>query len=253
MKPSDDDRLRAALRAEAAAHQPDRAAMFDRITASAMRDSGHRLPARRGPRMRTAAVAAAVAVLFGGGGVGTWALTSSSGRPEAAPTPAPVTAAPSPVDTAPVSVAPFTPSPSPSLLSLKPSPSASPAQEKTTPPVEQGPLWADGSVVSEGSSVVTLKTTETLTSLTVVIRVARTEGLVARSGAKSTPGASVTTTVTEDPDAFVYRFVMAPADTLAPGTYTFAARYKHPPGSRDAGGDTYVAESGSLKVSGDFF
>ena len=90
-----DDRLRAALRAEAATHRPDRDAMLERITTSAMRDSGHR---RRGPRVRMAAVVAAVVTVFGGGGVGTWALAGGDDRDEAAPVPtvAPATTAPSP-------------------------------------------------------------------------------------------------------------------------------------------------------------
>ncbi|GAA1604746.1 hypothetical protein [Actinoplanes couchii] len=238
-----DDQLRAALRDAAAGHRPDREAMLDRIGSAAMQDTGVR---QRGSRLRMAAVAGAVALIFGGGGVGTWALTSSPAPAPAPPAPAPGTVRPSPADTAPVSV-----EPSPSAVSSKPSPART-----TTPPeknrVEQGPIWSDGSVV-DGSSVVTVKTTAELTSLEVVIRVARTDGLVTRGGVKKVPGASVTTTVTEETRAFVYRFVMSPSDTLAPGTYTFTARYTHPDGGRDAGGDTYQAVSGDLQVSGDFF
>ncbi|HWS35215.1 MAG TPA: hypothetical protein VN408_21040 [Actinoplanes sp.] len=250
------DQLRAALRAAADEHRPDREAMLDRINAGR---TGRRHVARPGARGRGALIGAVAFAVFGGGGVGTWALAASFNRAEPPPAPLPpVVATPSPVDTAPVSVAPSpsaaattlpppVTSPSPVSSPTSPSPSASPSVQATNP------LWADGSVVSTGSSVVTLTTTTELTSLTVEIRLARTDGLTARSGAKKTPGASVTSTVIEEPDAFVYRFVMAPSDTLGPGTYTFTARYTHPDGGRDAGGDTYQAVSGDLQVSGDFF
>ncbi|MBW6436066.1 hypothetical protein KZ829_20185 [Actinoplanes hulinensis] len=252
-----DDGLRAALRSEAAAHQPDREAMLDRISTAAMQDSGRRRTPRRGPRVRMATVVAAVVVLFGGGGIGTWALANSIDRDEATPAPT----VPSPEPTAPVSIAPATTKPTPSRTTptRKPTPTP-PAPTKAQPGgtrVEQGPLWSDGSVDPDsgdtsGASVVTLRTTAELRTLEVVIRVARTDGLTSRGGTKSTPGASVTTTVTEEPGAFLYRFTLASADTLAPGTYTFTAKYAHPSGGRDAGGDTYEATSGPLKVNGDF-
>lgn len=245
------DQLRAALRAAAGEHRPDREAMLDRINAG---KAGRRHAVRPGTRGRGALIAAVAFAIFGGGGVGTWALAGSFNRAEPPPAPLPpVVATPSPADTAPVSVAPSpsatTPSPPPPPPTVpSTSPVPSPTAAKPT-----NPLWADGSVVSAGSSVVTLKTTTELTSLTVEIRLARTDGLTARSGSKKTPGASVTSTVIEEPDAFVYRFVLSPSDTLAPGTYTFTARYSHPDGGRDAGGDSYQAVSGDLKVSGDFF
>ncbi|GAA4972356.1 hypothetical protein [Actinoplanes utahensis] len=278
-----EEQLRAALRAEAEAHTPDREAMLDRISMAAMRESGstrrHGPAGRRGPRVRMAAVAAAVVAILGGGGVGTWALAGADDRDEAepAPTVAPATTVPGPPATAPVSAAP------PSLATTRPSPArttASSSRPPTTAPTttapssapvterprntreSQGPLWSDGSIDpdsgdTQGASVITLKTAEELTALEVVIRVARTDGLVSRGGTKQTPGASVTTSVTEEPGALLYRFTLASADTLAPGTYTFTAKYTHPSGGRDAAGDTYraVAATGSasLDVYGDFF
>ena len=286
-----DDRLRAALRAEAATHRPDRDAMLERITTAAMRDTGHgrrRTAAPgRGPRARMAAVIAAVVAVFGGGGVGTWALAGAGDREEARPAPA----------TAPATVAPTASVPSTPATTVPPATGgpqiAAPSPDRTggpsrtvvpsrttvaspaaTPPatpgsgrpgstrVEQGPLWSDGSVDpgsgdTQGASVVTLRTTEELRSLEVVIRVARTGGLVSRGGTKQTPGASVSTSVTEEPGALLYRFTLASADRLAPGTYTFTARYTYPPGGRDAGADTYRAVATStgdagLDVFGDF-
>ncbi|MEU4423035.1 hypothetical protein AB0F81_20620 [Actinoplanes sp. NPDC024001] len=269
-----DDELRSALRAEAAAHRPDREAMLDRITQTAMNPA--RPAQRRGSRTRMAAAAAAVVAVLAGGGVANWALAGDADPDQAVPTPAPTTTAPAP--------SPVASAPSPSALPSSPaaslaasqsapqsapqSPSAPPSKPATsrpaskpataTPPsVAQGPLWSDGSVAPDGgASVITLKTTEQLTALEVVIRVARTEGLASRGGTKQTPGASVTTSVTEEPDALLYRFVLSSADTLAPGTYTFTAKYTHPAGSRDAGADTYqataTAASGPIKVNGTF-
>ncbi|MEV0897578.1 hypothetical protein [Actinoplanes sp. NPDC049802] len=271
-----DDRLRAALRAEAAAHRPDREAMLDRITTAAMRDTGagHRRAARRGPRVRMAGVVAAVVVIFGGGGVGTWALANSIDRdePDPAPTAAPATTTATPDATTPASVTPTTratskPAPTRTAPTRKPSSAApSPSPVKGGPGntrVRQGPLWSDGSVDPDsgdtsGASIVTVKTAEDLAAFEVVIRVARTGGLISRGGTKSTPGASVTTTVIEEADAILYRFTLSSADTLTPGTYTFTAKYGYPSGGRDAGGDTYeaiatTAATESLNVYGNFY
>jgi hypothetical protein len=275
-----DDQLRAALRSEAAAHRPDRDAMLDRITRTAMNDTGHgsrRATApggRRAPRVRMAAVVAAVVTVFGGGGVGTWALAGADDRDEAAPATsiAPAATATSPVATDPVSVAPSTPAATTKPPATRPAPSRttsaatpSPALTKGQPGftrVSQGPLWSDGSIDpgggdTQGASVVTLKTSEELTALEVVIRVARTDGLVSRGGTKQASGGSVSTEVAEEPAAFVYRFTLSSADTLDPGTYTFTAKYAYPAGGRDAGGDTYEAiattAAASLDVYGNFY
>jgi hypothetical protein len=279
-----DDELRAALRAEAAGHQPDREAILDRITMAATSApvTRRRAPGQ-GPRVRMTAAAAAVAALLAGGGVANWALAGSNDA--APPLKTPVVAPSSPASTSssaasgpaqPTSpAAPRSQSPSPASPSLaSPSPaSPSPASPKSpsanpsaTAPgkgqpgntrVEQGPLWSDGSVIN-GSSVVTVKTTEVLTALDVVIRVARTEGLVSRGGTKQTPGGSVTTSVTEEPNTLLYRFVLSTADTLEPGTYTFTAKYTYPAENRDAGGDTYeavaaTASAPDLNVYGNFY
>jgi hypothetical protein len=270
-----EDQLRAALRAEAATHRPDRDAMLDRITTSAMRDTGHGRR-RLSLRGRTGAVVAAAVAIFGGGGVGTWALTGADDRDPVNPAlptaTATATATSRPDGTTPAGGTPpaatTKPVPSRGTAPARPGTSA-PATPSSTPTsqrpagtgVSQGPLWSDGSIDPDssdtsGASVVTLKTTEALTALDVVIRVARTDGLASRGGTKQTPGASVTATVTEEPGAYLYRFTLSSADTLGPGTYTFTARYTYPSGGRDAGGDTYRAAAttagGGLAVQGDF-
>ncbi|WP_433792997.1 hypothetical protein [Actinoplanes sp. CA-252034] len=245
--------LRAALRAEAAAHRPDREAMLDRVTQAAMRN--------KGPRLRITGAAIAVAAVLGGGGFAQWAVAGDGDpRPEPGPSvivsmsPTP-SVAPSLSATGPT-VKPSKPSRS-RQSSRSPSPSASSAGTTTA----QGALWSDGSVApdggSQGSSVVTVTTSERLTALEVTIRLDRTDGLAARGGSQQVPGASVTSTVIEEPGAYAYRFVLSSGDTLDPGTYTFAARYTHPEGGRDAGRDSYAAaattEGGAAPtVSGDF-
>jgi hypothetical protein len=275
-----DDEMRSALRAEAARHQPDREAMLDRITMAATSEpvTRRRAPGR-GPRVRVMAAAAAVVALFAGGGVANWALAGNDAAPAPVPPASPAPASSSPALPPPAVSSPARPSTAPSSSaggSASPSanspksPSAQPSKSVDASPspapakgqpgntrVEQGPLWSDGSVV-DGSSVVTLKVTEEVTSLEVVIRVARTEGLTSRGGTKRTPGGSVTTSVTEQADAFQYRFVLSTADRLPPGEYTFTARYSYPAETRDAGGDTYevVASTGSsppLNVYGNFY
>jgi hypothetical protein len=264
-----DSELRAALRAEAAAHRPDREVMLDRITRTAMRN--HRAGSRPAPRVRVAGAAVAVAAVLGGGGFAQWALAGDEERRTEPPRPTlSVPVSPAPSTPAP-SVSPTTP-PSSSATSITSPTAKRPSKAPPAPPVAsapppepdstaRGPIWSDGSVVpdgdTQGSSVVTVRTTERLTALEVTIRVARTPALVSRGGTQQVPGASVTSTVAEEQDALVYRFVLSSGDSVEPGTYTFAARYTYADGGRDAGSDRYGAvattEGGSpVTVTGNF-
>ncbi|GLY05774.1 MULTISPECIES: hypothetical protein [Actinoplanes] len=243
--------LRAALRAEAAAHRPDREAMLNRITRQTMRTAAVR--DRPAPRLKIAGAAVAVAAILGGGGIAQWSL-AGDGEPRPAPRPPSVVLPVTPSPDVTVS-SPAVPDGSPSATSRRsrsrPPASAGPTSPSAVPDVattERGPVWSDGSVDagdSQGSSVVTLKTTERLSTLEVTIRVARTPELVSRGGSRQVPGASVTTAVTEEPDALVYRFVLSSGDVLEPGTYVFYARYTHAAGGRDAGADAYAAVAGT--------
>jgi hypothetical protein len=267
-----DDQLRAVLRGEMAAHQPDREAMLTRITSTATTGPA---PARRSSRTRLAFVGALVALFGGGGFAAQWALAGASGSPDEA-TPVVSVPAPAPVPSSPPISVPASSAPhsKPPAATTKPA-TTKPGATPTTPApvltkgqpgytrVEQGPLWSDGSIDpdggdTQGSGVITLKTAERLTALTVTVRVARTPGLISRGGTKSVPGASVTSTVTEQSDALLYTFTLSSADEIAPGTYTFTAKYGHPAGGRDAGGDTYEAVATTaggqqLDVYGNFY
>ncbi|MEU4559156.1 hypothetical protein AB0F72_12285 [Actinoplanes sp. NPDC023936] len=270
-----DDELRAALRAEAVRHRPDREMMLDRITQTAMRNQFARH--RAVPRLRISGAAVAVAAVLGGGGFAQWALAGDDVPPPVPPAPAvSVPVAPSappspsislspslsPSSSAPATAGPTAKSPSPrrSTPSDAPATSVSPATAGTTDPAVRGPLWSDGSIDAsgaQGTGVVTIRTTERLTALDVTIRVARTPELVSRGGSEQVPGASVTSTVVEESDALVYRFELSSGDTLDPGTYVFYARYTYAEGGRDAAGDGYAATavtqgSGTVNVSGSF-
>ncbi|BBH65631.1 hypothetical protein ACTI_23160 [Actinoplanes sp. OR16] len=255
-----EDDLRAALRAEAVRHRPDRDAMLDRITQTAMRNqfARHR---KASPRLRISGAAVAVAAVLGGGGFAQWALAGDGTPPPAPPAPSvSVSVTPSDAPSSPSASASPSDLPSTATSTSPParrprsapaSPSSPPSSAPGVAPADtprdtttSGPLWSDGSIDAsgaQGTGVVTVKTTEKLTALDVTIRVTRTPELVSRGGSQQVPGASVTSTVTEEPDALLYRFVLSSGDVLEPGTYVFYARYTYAEGGRDAGGDTYAA------------
>lgn len=257
-----EEELRAALRAEAAQHRPDREAMLDRITRTAMRNRAAKK--RPAPRLRITGAAVAVAAVLGGGGFAQWAVAGDD-APRPGPTPTvvvTVTPAPS-VPASPSAAGPTTTSGSTSSRPAKSRgrPASPSAAASSSPAIVEDVLRVDGSVVPDGdsqaSSVVTVTARERLTAIEVTIRIARTPGLMARGGTEQVPGASVHTTLTEEPETIVYRFVVSPGDTLEPGTYTFTARYTYPEGGRDANGDSYAVaattRSGAAPaVSGDF-
>ncbi|BCJ43816.1 hypothetical protein GCM10010168_91410 [Actinoplanes ianthinogenes] len=238
-----EDELRAVLRAEAAAHTPDRVAILSRVTETAMRTEAAR---GRGPRIRIAGAAVAVAAVVGGGGFAQWALAGMGDERPTLPPPPAVTASVAPAVTETAEPAP---APSLSLSPSRPSSSRRPTRSKTPSAPPAGALWSDGSVdvggKTQASSVVTIKTTERLTALTVTIRLVRTDRLAGRGGSQQVPGASVNSAVIEEADALVYRFTLSSGDTLEPGTYTFFARYTYAEGGRDAGADTYAATATS--------
>ncbi|MFI5937298.1 hypothetical protein [Actinoplanes sp. NPDC051494] len=261
-----EETVRAAVRAEATGYRPDRDAMLDRVTRTVLRDevAGKRSPVR----LRMAGAAVAMTALLGGGGIAQWAL-AADGDGQPVPPPPVVTASPSPTVTAPVvpdtsSPAPDTTSSSTPRPSRTTSPSLSPPAATTgqATPAGPAPITADGSVDptngdTQGNSVVTFTTTERLTAFQVEIKVTRTPELASRGGSRQVPGASVTTSVSEEPDALIYRFEMSSGDSVGPGTYTFFARYTYASGGRDATGDAYaitaVTESGArVNVPGDF-
>lgn len=269
-----DQRLRAALRAEADRHQPDSAAMRARVErgqAAPLRH-GRRSPRRTG--MRLAGIVVASAVGFALSVAGTWAAVGHFTEP-AVPRPTPAVTAPATPPTRAASspsahpTASLTPSAAPSATltgsrsgtaSAAPS-SAAPAQPAGTR-VQQAYLWSDGSIdpssiSSWSQSDITLKTTYTLTALDVTVTLAETPGLSSTGLWSTVPAADLVTSVARQGDSLVYRFTLKPGAVLAPGQYEFAGQYNHADGGRNADADTYRATATGhgqpVEVYGNFF
>ncbi|EKX64941.1 hypothetical protein Sipo8835_01135 [Streptomyces ipomoeae] len=106
-----------------------------------------------------------------------------------------------------------------------------------------GYLWTDGSVDSDTNdywdqSTVTVKTTQSLTGLKVVVSIDQTGG-VASTGVWSSLGDKVTVSSAADSNQLAYVVTLKSGNTIGPGTYTFKFQYNHSQGRRDAGGDRY--------------
>ncbi|MFI5898271.1 hypothetical protein ACIA5D_50150 [Actinoplanes sp. NPDC051513] len=235
-----DDFLRDALRDERDSHTPDRTAMLNRIAAN--RAAADR---PRGRFLRLAGSGLGVLLVLGLGGVAKWALADDRTPPPppvvAAPT---ASASPSEVATAtspasrPVTERPRTSVTSPPVTSGAPeSPPAGPVRgHPGDTQAEKGSLWSDGSIPAKGRSEVTLKPGADLTELDLTIRVTLTSPSLSSTGF-GTPAESITATVTREPGALLYHFVMRAGATLKSGTYVFAAEYTA--GERNAADDTY--------------
>ncbi|MGW1533355.1 hypothetical protein [Streptomyces aureus] len=270
------DELRARLREAAGAHEPDRARILARLERG-MAGPGERRPARRAARppllgwVRVLGATAAVAGILAVGG-----YAVASAVREEAPAGRPVAVPPVP-DVSPEPTTPASNSPSHGSRSgspsgpdrPRPSRSGTPAASATptasrTPAghTADGPLWSDGSVDPHGNefwaqSDVTLKTSEQLTSLTVTLKVRRTEGVRDTGAWRSLPEADFTTTVDERDGFLVYTWALEPGRTVWPGEWVFAGQYDHARGGRDAKDDGYTvtatAKNGEqASVSGDF-
>jgi ABC-type transport system substrate-binding protein len=250
------DRVRAALRAEAAAHQPDRAAILARIERGKATLDTARAPRTGRPRaaVRMAGIVMTVLAILGLGMAVTWAavgtdvLRKPAHGPMMAPAPASGTpeAAQSPAsDGRPQSAshAPRSPAPSPSI---KGSQQSFLRSSGATDP-HSIDNWTQGNV--------TVVTSDTVTALEVTVRIAGSPNL-ANTGAWSTVLAEfLVTSIEQQPDALVYRFTLKPGVTLAPASYVFAVQYNHA-GGRDPSRDTYhvaaTAGAGRAEVSGGF-
>ena len=245
--------VRSELYDAAAAHEPDRTAMLNRIAANR---AAYRRP-RLQIMLRVAGSALAVATVLGIGGVARWALADNHG-PDAAPAgPPPATApiptrsaSPSPSPTSrPPSGRPHSDPPTSAAASATASASASRPEVRGHPgdtQVLKGSLSSDGSIHpadgdTAGQSDVTLEAHADLTALDLTIRVVRTPGLADQGATADATADGITATVEHQSEALLYHFVLRAGATLPAGTYVFSARYSHPAGSRNADDDTYEA------------
>lgn len=236
------DRVRAALRAEAAAHQPDRAAILARIERGQATINAAPAPRTGRPRAaaRMAGIGMTVLALLGLSVAVTWAAVGTDvlRKPSHGPmmAPAPASGASQAVQS------PATASRAQSASHPPRSPAASPSIKAT----QQGFLRSIGAIDPDGvdnwtQASVTVVTSETLTALEVTVRVVATPNL-ASTGAWSTVLTQfLVTAIERQPDALVYRFTLKPGVTLAPASYIFAVQYNHAVGGRDPSRDTYHA------------
>ncbi|WP_416985071.1 hypothetical protein [Streptomyces sp. T028] len=115
--------------------------------------------------------------------------------------------------------------------------------ENTVTQSTTGFLWTDGSVESDTNdywdqSTVTVKTTEPLTALKVVVSIDQTGG-VSNTGVWTDLGDKVSVSSAADSGRLAYVVTLKSGNTIAPGTCTFKFQYNHSQGRRDAGGDRY--------------
>ncbi|ROO86800.1 hypothetical protein EDD29_4381 [Actinocorallia herbida] len=201
------DDLWRALRADAAAHEPDRELILARIEA--------REPARA--RMRPLlAAAAAAAVLVATTLVG-WSLRAQEdARPVVTPSDA-LGRTTSEVPPPPVGES---------------APAARPFDVVASPDSSGNGYWAQADVR------VTVR--RTVTALTVTIRIRAAAGETF-AGAFSTASTVVATSASEG-GFLVYRWTLGDGDTLTPGTYLFAAQFAREPGPRSSSHDTYAVD-----------
>jgi hypothetical protein len=87
-----------------------------------------------------------------------------------------------------------------------------------------------------------------LTSLTVELRIAATDGATA-TGSYCDSG-SMSVSISQQGGSIVYRWTLDSGRTLPAGSYTFAGQFQHAQGDRDTSGDSYtVTGSGPDGVS----
>lgn len=271
--------LRTQLRQAGLAHRPDRERMLARVERGMALPEpgtrrGHRSPSGPAPWARVVGVTAGLVSAFGIGGLAV-GLTVNAGD-EPAVTPQTVVTSPDvPTPTVSQSAHPVTPpsggsSHKPSATGEAPghassptaSASASPGVNKRGNHPQDGYLWSDGSIDSGSNdfwaqSDVTVKNSEPLTSLTVELRIVKTDGLAGTGSWSTVSTDDYDVTVTEDDGALVYRWTLKSGKTLPTGTHVFAGQYNHAKGGRNAGGDLYAAQGdgsgGAVEVRGDFY
>jgi hypothetical protein len=244
------DPVRSALRAAAAAHQPDRVAILARIQRGQAATCESRAP--HSTRRRTAVAAGMAATVAAVIGLSV-AVTRAAVRgetpwePIAAPS-ATVSPAPAAAPTAlPSAAAGSVPSHGPTHRPPSaPQASRSPAASPSNASVQQGFLWSSGavdphSIDNWAQSNVTLRSSQTVTALELRVRIALTPDVV-NTGAWSTISADdLVITVEQQADALVYTFTLKPGVRLGPATHNFGVQYGHATGGRDPSRDTYQA------------
>jgi hypothetical protein len=257
------DEVLTALRAKAAAYQPDRAAILDLIhQGQATLDSvqaprvGHRRTA-----VRAVGMAATMAAVLGSSVAVTWAAMSTGMLGTSSPEPV-VTSAPpsrSPAAThGPVATGrPTSPSPSRSSSHASSSPPASPSSNGSQQGFLRSSTAIDAASIDNWTQGnVTVVTSETVTALEVTVRVVATPRVSSTGSWSTIRSENLVTAVEEQAGALVYRFTLKPGVSLGPGSYVFGVQYGHAVGGRDPSRDTYqvvaTANGKQAEVNGGF-
>ncbi|GAA2414055.1 hypothetical protein GCM10010420_49490 [Streptomyces glaucosporus] len=224
-----DDRLHGLLREAAEAHRPDSARMYARVRhGMATGAEGGRARRRTsGPSWswpRTALAALASTALLLGGAHAVTSLGPDDGTADE------------------VATAPLPPDPGPTAGASPPGGGPSTGGER----VENGPLWARGSVDPHShdywaQSNIALGTRATLTAFELEVRIAQTGGVRSTGHWRTLPASHFTVTTREEDGSLVYRWTLKEGRTLPPGEHVFAVQYDHAAGTRDTGRDTYTA------------
>ncbi|MFF7050720.1 hypothetical protein ACFY94_20380 [Streptomyces griseorubiginosus] len=248
------------LREAAEAHRPDRARMLARVergmAGPAVRHRARPF-ARSGTRIALAGLAAGGILTTGG-----LAVAAIVANPSPSPTVTTPAATPSPTVSSPHPARPTPVAPPPATTpgSSHPTPSAT-SPSPTADASQDGPLRSAGSLGSRSNAYWTqsdlaLKTTQMLTSLTVEIRIVRTDGTKNTGTWQTLPSDDFTVTVQEAGGALVYRWVLKPGLTVPAGSHEFAAQFNNGIGARTVAGDGYRVDAqgpgGSASVRGGF-
>lgn len=243
------ERVSAKLRTEAAAYQPDRAAILARLRqGQAILDSPRARSAARRRTVVTVGMAATVATVLGFGVAVTWAAVRGEAPSEPTRVVSPTAATAPAASVASKSASPPGPVVGPRHeRTSRPPATTLPAQVPTASPTAAPALLLAGGVVDPHSidnwaqSNVTLRNSATMTAFELRVRIALTPQ-VGSTGAWSTIAADdLVTRVEQRPDALIYTFTLKPGARLVPASHLFGVQYSHAPGGRDPKQDTFRA------------
>ena len=261
MRSQDERDLRTVLHEEAERHHPDRTSMLNRIA----RGRSAPAPSVLGRLMRSTlvamlprpvAAAAAVAAVLVVAVAGIQVANRSPQPSNPAAATASPSASPTPTAAPPPRTGPTSSSPSGHPSSGHSTSSLGPATTLTSPaPATVSDSYLGATAVLDPHSTptwsqvnVTLTTTATLTALTVVVRIARTDGEADGGHWSTIPAELATSTVAVQNTVIVYRFTLNEGATLAPGSYVFAMQYTHAAG-RALTADTFQATAYAARAS----
>jgi cytoskeletal protein RodZ len=236
------DDLRRRLRETAEAHQPNRDEMLIRIERGMARSAGPDRSFRR--RKQTSWIKVSLATLAVVGVTGLGGLAVAAGMQQRAPQPTPPAVVAPTGETVGVT-------PSPRASTAKPPPTASPTPSRpptTTAKTADSPIAARGTIgpnsnIYWAQNDLTIDVAQPLTTLTVEIRIAQTDGVQHTGEWRTEPADHFTVSVAPADGFLVYRWTLKPGWTVPALQQVFAAQYNHKTGKRDASKDTFRVET----------